>query len=164
MSNTCKCGASIPEPRIRFGYKTCVDCSSEKAVGAVPVINHKTGNTIEIVKDPVQAAKINAMMKRKGFGIMAGIAGSHRQNFIEPVTNNSRLSEPPPPPRDKVIARRMPVYEFDAVGQEVIEEFEKSGVDSAFLHIEKSLADRRIYGKQAEQLREIINHMNAVNC
>jgi hypothetical protein len=164
MSNTCKCGASIPEPRIRFGYKTCVNCSSEKAVGAVPVINHKTGNTIEIVKDPVQAAKINAMMKRKGFGIMAGIAGSNKQNFIEPISNNKRLSEPPPPPVDRVIARRMPTYDFDRVGQETMDLFEKSGVDQAHAHIENALLAKRIYGKQAEQLREIIRHMVSQNC
>ena len=45
----CKCKNIIPEGRLRLGFKACVNCSSVEAYGCAPVINHKTGNSIQIM-------------------------------------------------------------------------------------------------------------------
>ena len=45
----CKCNKQIPEGRVRLGFKVCVSCSSVEAYGCAPVINHKTGNSIQIM-------------------------------------------------------------------------------------------------------------------
>jgi hypothetical protein len=65
---TCfKCKKIIPEGRVNLGYKTCIKCSQCEPYGYVPVTNHKTGNTIQIV--PVsQARSIRKSGERKGYG------------------------------------------------------------------------------------------------
>ena len=145
----------MPQKRVELGYSICVECSTEKRCGAVPVTNHKTGNTIEVIKDPDQAARINAMMQRKGFGIMAGIAGSHKKIFVEAKPSQVRIKEGIPP-RDRVVARRMPAYDYEKVGQETMAILESSGIEAALEHVKVALESRRIYGKQASQLEEII--------
>ena len=63
----CKCGNNIPQGRVDLGYKTCVNCSSVKRYGCVPVTNHKTGNSIQIIAES-DAAVINKAFRRKGYG------------------------------------------------------------------------------------------------
>jgi hypothetical protein len=157
-----KCTEPMPPKRLELGYTVCVECSTEKRFGAVPVTNHKTGNTIEVIKDPEQAAKINAMMQRKGFGIMAGIAGSHKKTFTEAVNSQVKITEGIPP-RDRVISRRMPSYDYENVGHETIAILEKTGIDPAMEHIQKCLSENRIYGKQARQLEEIVKIFSLEN-
>ena len=48
----------MPQKRVELGYSICVECSTEKRFGAVPVTNHKTGNTIEVIKDPVEGEEL----------------------------------------------------------------------------------------------------------
>jgi hypothetical protein len=73
----CKCGSSIPAPRQKLGYTVCVNCSSEPAWSCSALTYHKTGNTIEIIKDPEVAYNINQMANRKSFGVMNGITGNY---------------------------------------------------------------------------------------
>ena len=49
MNNKCKCGNEIHPVRIKYGYSNCVACSTVEKYGCAPVINHKTGNSIEIL-------------------------------------------------------------------------------------------------------------------
>ena len=49
MNKYCKCGVTIPQARLNYGYRTCVRCSTVKTYSYVPIIEHKTGNTIQIV-------------------------------------------------------------------------------------------------------------------
>jgi hypothetical protein len=72
----CKCGQHIPSKRLELGYSVCVECSSEPAWSCSALTYHKTGNTIEIIKDPELAYNINQMASRKSFGVMKGITGS----------------------------------------------------------------------------------------
>ena len=65
----CKCKNNIPPIRIALGYFTCVDCSTVEAYGCAPVINHKTGNSIQIMSAS-DAAKIAKMTQRLGYGTM----------------------------------------------------------------------------------------------
>lgn len=45
----CKPNTKIPAGRLALGYSTCVECSTAKKYSYVPIIEHKTGNTIQIV-------------------------------------------------------------------------------------------------------------------
>ena len=67
MNNYCRCGAPVHPVRIKYGYKTCVQCSSIERVACAPLTNHKTGNTIQIVSQAQSAALIKAG-SRKGYG------------------------------------------------------------------------------------------------
>ena len=49
MNKYCRCGSTIPQARLNYGYRTCVSCSAVKTYSYVPIIEHKTGNTIQIV-------------------------------------------------------------------------------------------------------------------
>ena len=45
MTQCVKCGGKMPVLRVvKYGYKSCVDCSSVQKVGGVAIANHKTGN------------------------------------------------------------------------------------------------------------------------
>ena len=60
----CKCNKTIPEARVKLGYKTCVQCSSVEMYSYVPIIEHKTGNTIQIVSQAPSAA-VHKAWRRK---------------------------------------------------------------------------------------------------
>jgi hypothetical protein len=64
-----KCENIIPEGRLRLGFKVCVSCSTVEAYGCAPVINHKTGNTIQIMSQR-DAARIAKLTRRRGYGTM----------------------------------------------------------------------------------------------
>ena len=65
----CKCNKIIPEGRLRLGFRVCVDCSTVSKYGCAPVINHKTGNSIEILSR-ADAERIAKLTRRKGYGTM----------------------------------------------------------------------------------------------
>ena len=67
-----KCDETIPQGRVDLGYKVCVKCSEVEKYGCVDVVNHKTGNTIEVLsrKDADQASKL---MQRTGFGTLRSL-------------------------------------------------------------------------------------------
>ncbi len=69
MNMNCKCGSIIPNVRVNLGYKTCVKCSTVEQYGCAPLINHKTGNSIQIMSQS-DAAKIAKMTQRRGYGTM----------------------------------------------------------------------------------------------
>ena len=66
-----KCKNIIPEGRVKLGYKVCVNCSTTERYGCAPVINHKTGNSIQIMSSS-DAARIAKRTRRKGYGTMLG--------------------------------------------------------------------------------------------
>ena len=68
----CKCKQQIPQGRLRLGFKVCVNCSSIEAYGCAPLINHKTGNSIQIMSKS-DAEKIGKMTQRRGYGTMLGV-------------------------------------------------------------------------------------------
>ena len=50
MTQCVKCGGKMPVLRVvKYGYRSCVDCSSVQKVGGVAIANHKTGNEIQIM-------------------------------------------------------------------------------------------------------------------
>jgi len=73
MCKCTKCGNDMPLLRkVRYGYKSCVNCSTVQPVGGVQIANHKTGNEIQIL--PMELAnKINDLASRPGYGVMSGM-------------------------------------------------------------------------------------------
>ena len=70
MNKMCKCGRQELHPvRIKYGYDTCVACSTVERYGCAPVINHKTGNSIQILSR-ADAERIAKLTRRKGYGTM----------------------------------------------------------------------------------------------
>ena len=65
------CDSLIPQGRVDLGYKVCVDCSTIEQYGCAPLINHKTGNSIQIMSSS-DAARIARLTRRKGYGTMLG--------------------------------------------------------------------------------------------
>ena len=65
----CKCNNIIPSGRVKLGFSTCVDCSTVEAYGCAPLINHKTGNSIQIMSSS-DAARIAKITRRRGYGTM----------------------------------------------------------------------------------------------
>tara|TARA_R100001594_G_scaffold2649_1_gene10457 strand:- start:438 stop:773 length:336 start_codon:yes stop_codon:yes gene_type:complete len=65
----CKCGEELHPVRIKYGYNTCVPCSTVERYGCAPVINHKTGNSIQVLSR-ADAKRIAKLTRRKGYGTM----------------------------------------------------------------------------------------------
>ena len=65
----CKCNNIIPPGRVNLGFNVCVNCSTVETYGCAPLINHKTGNSIQIMSSS-DAAKIAKMTQRRGYGTM----------------------------------------------------------------------------------------------
>ena len=65
----CKCNKIIPKLRVKLGYRVCVGCSTTEAYGCAPLINHKTGNSIQIMSSS-DAKRIAKLTRRRGYGTM----------------------------------------------------------------------------------------------
>lgn len=72
-TNCIRCGDNMPLLRLtKYGYKNCINCSTVQRVGGVPITNHKTGNTIQVVDKSV-ADNIIRLSARKGYGVCSGM-------------------------------------------------------------------------------------------
>lgn len=60
----CRCGNEMHPVRIELGYKSCVNCSTIQTYSYIPIIEHKTGNTIQIVSQELSAA-VHKSWRRK---------------------------------------------------------------------------------------------------
>ena len=70
MCKCIKCGNDMPLLRkVKYGYKSCVNCSTVQPVGGVQIANHKTGNEIQILPGDL-AEKINVYAQRNSYGIL----------------------------------------------------------------------------------------------
>ncbi len=73
MTICTKCMGQMPLLRLtKYGYRSCVKCSSVEKVGGVPITNHKTGNTIQIVPKDI-AENIIRLAARQGYGVCKGM-------------------------------------------------------------------------------------------
>lgn len=91
MSPKCKtCGENYPKERRDMGYTVCVSCSTEPGWSCSALTFHKTGNSIEIIKDPEVAYNINQMASRKNFGVMSGITGRYKRYQEDTGVNQKR--------------------------------------------------------------------------
>jgi len=114
-----KCNHNIPQARLDLGYKVCVECSTEEKLGCIDTINHKTGNTVQVMSRE-DADKASKLTKRAGFGILRSMSGGSSQ--------------------------RKAKYEYDGcsttyVGNDVMfEQIGKTYID--FLDVDKEIAER----------------------
>jgi hypothetical protein len=54
----------LHQVRVDLGYRSCVSCSTTKTYSYIPIIEHKTGNTIQIVSQELSAA-VHKSWRRK---------------------------------------------------------------------------------------------------
>ena len=73
-----KCNHNIPQARLDLGYTVCVECSTEEKLGCIDTINHKTGNTVQVMSRE-DADKASKLTKRAGFGILRSMTGGSSQ-------------------------------------------------------------------------------------
>ena len=73
-----KCNHNIPQARLDLGYTECVDCSTVQKLGCINTINHKTGNSIQVMSRE-DADKASKLTQRAGFGILRSMAGGSSQ-------------------------------------------------------------------------------------
>ena len=73
-----KCNHNIPQARLDLGYTVCVECSTVQKLGCIDTINHKTGNSIQVMSRE-DADKANKLTKRAGFGILRSMTGGSSQ-------------------------------------------------------------------------------------
>ena len=78
----CRCGEKVHEVRIKLGYNNCVGCSTTKTYSYVPIIEHKTGNTIQIVSQEVSASVHRAWRRKQLDEQLNQVKGGR----IQPVT------------------------------------------------------------------------------
>jgi hypothetical protein len=62
---------------VKYGYKSCVDCSTIQKVGGVAIANHKTGNEIQIMSKE-DADRLYTLSQRQGYGVSKGIKGNYK--------------------------------------------------------------------------------------
>lgn len=69
-----KCTHHIPKARLALGYDTCVQCSTEQKLGCIDTINHKTGNSIQVMSRE-DADKASKLLQRAGYSTLRALSG-----------------------------------------------------------------------------------------
>jgi len=69
-----KCTHNIPKQRLALGYTTCVECSTEEKLGCIDTINHKTGNSIQVMSRS-DADKASKLLQRAGYSTLRALSG-----------------------------------------------------------------------------------------
>ena len=148
----CKtCRETIPEARLRILPKavTCVKCSTEERWSAVPIIHHKTGNTIEVVKDREVAEEFHRLSARAGFGTMrglrAGVSGGTKTK-LGSFGSTAFVGTP---------------EAFNQVGERAMDAYEAFGIEKAEQFVQKSVQTRLISDSQGAKIMRLIRVMNA---
>ena len=81
-----KCNHNIPQARLDLGYKVCVNCSTEEKLGCIDTINHKTGNTIQVMSRE-DADKASKLTRRSGFGVLRSMTGGSTSQRKAKITH-----------------------------------------------------------------------------
>jgi hypothetical protein len=150
-----KCKTTFPTERYDIGYRTCIECSEEPKWSAVPVINHKTGNEIQIVKDPEDAAEFLHKSARVGFGTMRGMSSSYKRKTSKAASSIKLLPESVPV--DRILGRNTLPNEYLQVGEQVMAYVDAGEWEKARTEIQTALAEKRIWGVHYRSLTEILN-------
>lgn len=155
-SHVCKkCKTRFPNQRYDLGYLTCVECSEEPKWSAVPIINHKTGNEIQIVKDPEDAAEFLHKSARVGFGTMRGMSSSYRRKVNKQASSKIIFTEDLLV--DRVIDRKPLPNEYSQVGEIVMSYIDACEWKKARAEIQSAFDKKRIFGVHYRSLNEIVN-------
>jgi hypothetical protein len=134
----CKCGATIPAGRVALGYRVCTSCSNVERYGAVDVIFHKTGNTLQIL--PASTAEaIQKAGRRSGFGSMAGM---RRGSTSDSLGIRGGLKKLPTP------------EEFQEAGERAMKAYLAEGASAAFRSLQESADQNVITLIQLRKMKE----------
>ena len=142
-----KCKNIIPEQRIKIlpDTKVCTDCSDVEAVGAVDIVYHKTGNTIQIM-DKQSADAINKSAKRTGFGSLRAMKGGSGGAEMK-VKLGSSGNIP-----------RMPTQEdFERIGEEMMDLIDWESREKIIQFLDKKLENRTISTSHYGKLKVILD-------
>ena len=157
----CKCGSLIPEARIEMGYKSCVECSNEERWSCNPLTFHKTGNSIEVIKDRELAEEVAKKAQRRNYGVLKGVTGSYRK-YKKTVARKPKMEEQPKE-FSKEISRKTvdpSVYDFESVIQASLKMAEDgASLDTLSEYLSNQVQSVRIHPRQKDQILGIINHM-----
>jgi len=162
----CKCGQHIPSQRLEMGYSVCVECSTEPGWSCSALTYHKTGNTIQIIKDPELAYNINQMASRKSFGVMSGITG--RYSRYRPDTTST-------PTKKKWIDKTGEVYstnkktlgtlsgktvDFESQGAYAVSLLDSEGLDASVTWVKQEYRDLRLSQSDFVRLIQMLKAMS----
>jgi hypothetical protein len=156
----CKCGNSIPQKRRELGYKVCVSCSTESKWSGVQVVHHKTGNEIQVVKDPEVAAEFIAKSSRAGFGALRGMVGSYKKPLNPPAEKRKKVLPVSPTIFNVIIGAKEMVtnYQDDTIGPMILDKLEYEGKEVAVKNLEKEFQAMKISPGCRKRLLYIINN------
>lgn len=141
----CNCGNNIHPKRVNLGYKTCTECSTTERYGSVNIINHKTGNTVQVMSKE-QAISINKVGDRKRFGTI--LRGGSKSTAYNPkkLSGGSCCS----------IAYTGTKETYEMVGKEAMLTLDYLGYDDAVKYIQKQVQDCMINNMQASEIKRIL--------
>lgn len=141
------CKAIIPEQRLKMlpHTKECVECSSEEAKGAVNIVYHKTGNTIQIM-DKAQADVINKSARRSGFGSLRAMKGGSGGADMKVKLGTT-----------SIIPRQPTREDFENTCREMMEIMEWKDREGIIKYLNDKLNQRSISSSQFRQLNDILN-------
>ena len=145
--NCIKCKSKIPEQRIKIlpNTKTCTECSDEEAVGAVDIVYHKTGNTIQIM-DKQSADSINKSARRSGFGSLRAMKGGSGGGDTK-VTLGTTMSVPRQPTEE----------DFECVGKKMMDSIDWEDRINIIKMLEDNLNSRIISSAHFRKLMKILD-------
>lgn len=145
--NCTNCGDSIRAERLRAlpDTKVCIKCSTEDAKGAVDIIYHKTGNTIQIM-DKESADAINKAARRTGFGSLRAMRGGSGGS-IGKVELGSRGTIPRQPTQS----------DFEKVGEQMMSFIDWKERDEIIKFLDDKFNTRAISGVHYRKLVSILD-------
>lgn len=145
--NCIKCQSEIPAQRIKIlpNTKTCTNCSDEEAVGAVDIVYHKTGNTIQIM-DKKSADSINKSARRTGFGSLRAMKGGSGGSDTS-VKLGTKMCIPRQPTQE----------DFEIVGKEMMNLIEWEDRDNIIVMLDSKLNNRTISSAHYRKLITILD-------
>lgn len=142
------CGNSIPSKRVSMGFKTCIQCSTVDKYGAVNIIYHKTGNTIQVT-DQETSKRMSKLGDRKRFGsvLKRGSSGGYNPKNVKIGCSTVQIGSD---------------VSYTAVGERAMFYFETFGYDKAISTIDKAQKDYEINTSQANKLKQLFTTLNSV--
>lgn len=141
------CDCEIPEARLKLlpGTKHCVNCSDTGKWSAVHVIHHKTGNEIEVVKNPDTAKQFKKMSTRATYGAVRGL--NSKGSMQIPIRLSGQIVE-----ADE--------KRYNQIGERAMELNELCGFDKASKYVQE-FVDLRVLSKG--QGNKILRAIEAIN-
>lgn len=144
--------------RKKMGYLECVNCSETPRVSGVQLTYHKTGNTIQVVKDPEVAAEFIAKSTRCGFGTLRGMVGSWKKPTVKAQRTKKKVEVLQPKSFTVVVSKKKveAVYKDQELGPQILMKLDTEGKDSAISMIEEEFRKMNLSPVARKQLLHVV--------